>query len=631
MGNAFNIEGTCLPARHHVFPAFDRMPGIRRPVLFVLPLLVCALVWTLPQPAVARPADPDPLPPEFGEWQTPEIREDPLADPRAVSGGRIRVFSGGTPKSLNYFLDNNSFTAQVFGMLFESLLGGTSLSPDHAPGLARSWAVSPDGRTFTFAIDPEARWSDGQPVTADDVCWTFTSIVEPSSLAGAFKMELEVFEPPVTLDARTVRVRAKETHWRNLGAFGGMPILPKHVFETNDFNRIHFEFPVVSGPYRLGALRENISLELLRRPDWWAATRPSNRHLFNFAVIDFRFYAERENAFEAFRAGEIDIFPIYTARIWAQEIRGERFDKAWIVRQNVRNHSPVGFQGFAMNLRHPPYDDARVRCALAHLLDRPKLNRTLMFNQYFLHRSYYEDLYDADHPCENPEYAFDPAEAARLLDEAGWLRDPKTGLRTKSGAPLVVRFLTRDSMTDKFLAVYREALRDAGIQLEVERKDIASWFRDMDAYNFDMTWAAWGAGLYKDPESLWSSKEADRPSGNNITGFADPRVDALIDAQRAEFDVAKRHDICRRVDRILTEACPYVLLWNADSTRLLYWNRFGVPPTVLSKYGREDGALAYWWYDPDAAEDLADAMATGRSLPRRAPEVRFDEAFVVAD
>ena len=103
--------------------------------------------------------------------------------------------------------------------------------------------------------------------------------------------------------------------------------------------------------------------------------------------------------------------------------------------------------------------------------------------------------------------------------------------------------------------------------------------------------------------------------------------DTWNDAQRAEFDVAKRHDICRRVDRILTEACPYVLLWNADSTRLLYWNRFGVPPTVLSKYGREDGALAYWWYDPDAAEDLADAMATGRSLPRRAPEVRFDEAF----
>lgn len=560
-------------------------------------------------------------------WHEPDILPDPLADARAIPGGRIRVFAGSVPKSLNYLLDNNSFSAQVFGMMYESLLSGTSLSPDHAPGLARAWAVSDDGRTFTFRIDPEARWSDGRPVTAGDVCWTFRKIVEPGSLAGALKMELEVFEEPVALDERTVRVTARETHWRNLGAFGGVPILPRHAFETNDFNRIHFEFPVVSGPYRLGTLRENVSLEMVRRDDWWAASRPSNRHLFNFGVIDFRFFAERENAFEAFRKGEIDIFPIYTARIWAREIRGERFDRNWIVRQAVHNHSPIGFQGFAMNLRKPPYDDVRVRRALAHLLDRRALNRTLMFNQYFLHRSYYEDLYDAGHPCANPLIEFDPAEADRLLDEAGWRRDPKTGMRSRDGVPLVVRFLVHDSSTDRFLAVYREALRGAGVALEVERKDVASWFRDMDAYNFDMTWAAWGAGLHKDPESLWSSKEADRPSGNNITGFGDPRVDALIEAQKTEFDVERRHAICREIDAILAEACPYILLWNADSTRLLYWNRFGVPPTVLTKYGREDAALVYWWYDPDSDADLADAMATGRSLPRRPPDVRFDEAF----
>ncbi len=587
-----------------------------------LPIFLCL---TLPLLAFAD-GDSAVLPDGSTRFE-PAMAPDPLADPRAVHGGRIRVFSGGTPKSLNYLLDNNSFSAQVFGLLYESLLSGTSLSPGHAPGLARAWTVSADGRTFTFELDPAAHWSDGRPVTAEDVCWTFQKIVAPESLAGAFKMELEVFEEPVALDERTVRVTAKETHWRNLGAFGGLPILPKHAYETNDFNKIHFAFPVVSGPYRLGTLRENVSLELVRRPDWWAADRPQNRHTLNFDVIDFRFYAERENAFEAFRKGEIDIFPIYTARIWAQEIRGERFDKNWIVRQAIHNHSPVGFQGFAMNLRRPPYDDVRVRRALAHLLDRPALNRTLMFNQYFLHRSYYEDLYDADHPCSNPEYGYDPDEAARLLDEAGWRLDPATGVRSKDGVPLVVRFLTHDSTTDRFLAVYREALRKAGIRLEVERKDVAAWFRDMDAYHFDMTWAAWGAGLYKDPESLWSSKEAARPSGNNITGFGDPRVDALIDAQRAEFDVATRHEICRQIDRILAESCPYVLLWNADSTRLLYWNRFGVPPTVLSKYGREDGAIAYWWFDPDSDADLADAMATGRSLPARPAEIRFDERF----
>jgi hypothetical protein len=164
-----------------------------------------------------------------------------------------------------------------------------------------------------------------------------------------------------------------------------------------------------------------------------------------------------------------------------------------------------------------------------------------MFRSYFLHKSYFEDLYDAAHPCENPSYDFDKAKARALLSEAGWRANPATGWLEKDGKPLVVRFLNRDMTSDKFLTVYREDLRDVGIQLEVERKDVAAWFRDMDAFNFEMTWAAWGSGLFKDPESAWHSKEADRPSGNNITGFRDARVDALIERQKTEFDVAKRN------------------------------------------------------------------------------------------
>lgn len=555
------------------------------------------------------------------------MRADPLANPRAQVGGRLRTFAEGSPKTFNYFLDNNSFAAQVFGLMFESLLGSDPLSGDHAPGLARSWAVSDDGRTFTFDIDPAARWSDGSPVTAEDVCWTFGKIVEPQSLAGAHKMVLEPFEPPVALDERRVRFTAKEPHWRNLGAAGGLQIMPKHVYGKLDFNKVNFEFPVVSGPYRLGTHRENVSLVMDRRPDWWGWSRAASANTLNFQTIEFRFFAERENAFEAFRKGELDLFPIYTARLWVQETKGERFDRNWIVRQSIQNQKPVGFQGFAMNLRRPPFDDVRVRRALAHLLDRDKLNRTLMFRSYFLHRSYFEDLYDAAHPCANPEYGFDKSRARALLSEAGWRANPANGWLEKDGKPLVVRFLNRDMTTDKFLTVYREDLRDVGIQLDVERKDMAAWFRDMDAFNFDVTWAAWGSGLFKDPEGQWHSKEAERPSGNNIAGFRDARVDALIDAQKTEFDVAKRHAICREIDRILTESCPYVLLWNTSATRLLYWNRFGTPETVLSKYGDESGAITYWWYDADSDADLRDAMRLGLSLPRRPAEIVFDGVF----
>ncbi len=554
---------------------------------------------------------------------------DPLASPAAVVGGRLRTFAGGAPKSLNVFLDNNSFTGQVFGLLFESLLDSDPLTADHVPGLARRWTVSADGTRFTFEIDPLARWSDGRPVTAGDVCWTFEVVTAPGSLAGVYKMLLEPFDPPEALDERTVRFTARDPHWRNLGTAGGLPVLPRHAHGGADFdiNDLQFEFPVVSGPYRLGQHRENLLLTLERRADWWGWARASNRHKLNFETIEYRFFAERENAFEAFRKDQLDVFPVYTARLWVQETQGERFVRNWIVRQAVRNQRPVGFQGFAMNLRRAPYDDVRVRRALAHLLDRDRLNRSLMFRSYFLHRSYFEDLYDAEHPCENPEYGYDPARAAELLAEAGWRPNPATGWLERDGRPLVVRFLSRDMTADRFLAVYREDLRAVGIQLEVERKDIAAWFRDMDEFNFDMTWAAWGSGLFKDPESLWHSREADRPSGNNITGFRDERVDALIERQKTEFDVGTRHAICREIDRLLTEACPYVLLWNSDTTRLLYWNRFGMPETVLSKYGGEGALLAYWWHDPDSDEDLRDAMRQRRSLPDRPETVDFDRIW----
>ena len=148
-----------------------------------------------------------------------------------------------------------------------------------------------------------------------------------------------------------------------------------------------------------------------------------------------------------------------------------------------------------------------------------------------------------------------------------------------------------------------------------------------DRFNFDMTWAAWNSGLYKDPEDMWASREATRKSGNNITGFQDPEVDALIEKQKTIFNVAERHAICRQIDALVTAKCPYVLLWNLDYVRLLYWNKFGMPPTVLSKYGDADSALWLWWYDEDSAADLEAAMNKGSFLPPRPAEVGFDETF----
>ncbi len=556
-------------------------------------------------------------------------RPDPIASPYAVPGGRITYAAGPHPKSLNAFLDNNTFTYQVFGAMYETLLSSDPLTADYAPGLARRWEIGPDKLRFTFHLDPAARWSDGRPITAEDVKWTFDQIMEPSHQTGPHKVALRTFmdTPPEILDLHTIRFTSSEVHWRNLSAAGGFEILPKHAFEQRDFNKLHGHFDVVSGPYRLGEVREGLSMTLERRTNWWARTRMVNRHIANFRHVTYRFFADQDNAFEAFLKGAVDLYPVYRAAIWTERTHGSKFAHNWIVKRRIRNHRPIGFQGFAMNMRREPFDDPRVRRALAHLLDRERMNRTLMHNQYFLHKSYFEDLYDDRNPCTNEEFLFDPSQAATLLDEAGWQMNRRTGLRMRNDRPLRFTFLTRDESTDKFLVLYSEDLRKAGIELKIERKDAAAWTRDMDEFNFDMTWAAWSSGLHKDPESQWHSEEADRPGSNNITGFKDPMVDQLIETQKSIFDIRERHGICRRIDGILTARVPYILLWNTDTTRLLYWDKFGTPPTVLSKYGDERSLLSYWWYDYDSAAELEEAMQTGGRLPPRPDIVDFDETF----
>ena len=542
---------------------------------------------------------------------------NPLASERAEKGGQLAAFMGPYPKSFNYYLDQNTMSAELFGQFYETLMTQHPLTLDLEPLLASRCVLGDDRRTFTFTMNPQARWSDGRPVTAEDVRWTFEAVMDPKNLTGPHKIGLERFEAPEVLDEATIRFVAREIHWENLLTLAGLQVLPKHAFAGKDFNLQNFDFPVVSGPYRLGAIREGLQVTLERRSDWWAAGLPRFRNVANFDVLRFRFFEERDNAFEAFKKGEIDLFPVYTAHVWANQTSGEKYDRNWLVKQEIWNQKPVGFQGIALNQRRPPLDDPRVRRALAHLYHREKMNETLMFNAYFLHRSYYEDLYDANRPCPNDGIPFDKEQARALLAEAGWQADPATGRLAKDGQPLRLRYLSRGATDDKFTAIFQEDLKDVGIELIVDKKDWAAWTKDMDEYSFDMTWAAWSAGIFKNPESMWLSKEADRPSGQNITGYKNPDVDALIEAQRTEFDVQKRHDIVRRIDAIVTKDMPYVLLWNKSDTRLVWWNKFGLPDAPLGKFGDERSAHAYWWYDPDAAADLSHAMKTGRVLPSR--------------
>lgn len=544
-------------------------------------------------------------------------RSDPAASPRAQKGGTIRFSGAQSPKSYNAYIDNNAYTKMTFDLMYENLLTVDSETLDFAPGLARRWAVSDDGRAFTFVLDDRARWSDGRPVTAADVKGTFDAVLDAKSETGPWKTMLGVFESPEVLDARTVRFRKKgdsPRDWRDLLHCGLFWILPQHAFAGRDFNKVSLVGLPVSGPYRLARVNEPVESEFRRTGTWWRRDFPSARGLYNFDRIVMRYYADNENAFEALKKRAIDVYPVYSARIMNAETKGPKFARNWILKRRVKNRAPIGFQGFAMNLRRPPFNSLKVRQAMAKLVDRETMNRTMMNGEYFLQKSYYEDLYDTANPCANVQWTFDVAGAKRLLAEAGYANG------------FTFTFLSRSAGEDKFLSLFTQALAACGVKMEIVRKDFAGWMRDMDAFNFDMTWAAWGASVFRNPETTWHSSEGKRAGGNNVTGLDLPEVDALIVAEKGMMSAAERAAAYRRIDRLVSDQVPYVLLWNTDERRLLYWNKFGMPASVLGRYGDEDAIFPYWWYDEDRARELDEAVSDGTCLPNVPLRVTFDGA-----
>jgi len=552
---------------------------------------------------------------------------DPIASPDAIVGGKFKMVLGPYPSSFNYYTNYTSQSIAVFSLLYDGLFDIHPLTLDWSPRIARSIEVSDDQLTYTINLDEKAVWSDGKPITSEDFVFTWETILDPKSLAGVHKYSLEKFGKPEVVDSKTIRLKAKESDWSNMVSVASFVMLPKHHFQGLDFNNQDFEFPVVSGRYIISDISEGSYLRLERRDDWWLDDQKRFMGVGNFQTVEFRFYATRDLMWEAFIKGDVDLFTYATSQIWNSDAKGEAFDKHWIAKQKIYNHAPVGFQGFPMNMRKAPFDDIRVRKAMAHMLDRRTINETMLFGEYFMQNSIYHDLYGEDNPNTNALYEFEPNTARKLLAEAGWKANPDTGILEKDGQPFVFTFLGRSPDFNKYLVIYQEALRDVGIDMRIQEKDWAAWTKDMDEFNYEMTLAAFGAPIFRSPEGMWHSREADRKASNNIYGFQSEAVDALIEKQKGEFDAGERMKILREIDRLIQEQVPMVMIWMIDFQRMMYWNKFGTPVTVLDKFNDEEAALHYWWEDPDLLADFELARENGEALPPVPDDVVFDELF----
>ena len=555
------------------------------------------------------------------ELNCPELQQDPEAtgefDPIASKDARpcgaITLWGSAMPKSFNMWEDYNSFSAELMGMMFEPLVSLHSTEDREVGILADSWNVSKDGKTFTFHVDPRAKWSDGKSVTAEDVQFYYDVIMDEKNLTPIFKVGLSRFDRPEVVDSLTIKMTAKESHWGNFWEAAGMLAFPKHAWAGKDFNQIRYEFPVVSGPYKIKTFREDRYVELVRRADWWGFKKNWNRGKYNFEKIRYRFMNDQTKALEAFKKQDFNAYAIYTSSIWMKQTDFDAVKKGWAVKQRIFNKEPIGFQGMAINLRKPQFQDVRVRRALSMLLNREAMNEKYMFGQYFLLNSYYPDLWENNQNPTAPLYTFNPDSARALFAEAGYKVNAQ-GVLEKDGKPFAINFIT--SQEDlRHLTLFQEDLKKVGVVATIEQMSQSTLRKRLDDADFDLYWVNWGAGRLRDPEASWSSATALQKGTNNLAGVQDKVVDSLINLQKTEFDLAKRNEILKALDNRLSEIVPYVLMWQCDHHRILYWNRYGMPEKVLDRFNREDAIPVYWWLDPAKSAALDKAMKAGESLP----------------
>jgi len=540
---------------------------------------------------------------------------DPIAVPNeALPCGEIALWGASTPFSLNMWQDYNSFSASIMSMLFEPLAELHSTENRPVGVLASSWEISEDGMTYNFEIDARAKWSDGQQVSAYDIQFYYDVIMDPKNLTPIFKVGLSRLERPEIIDSLKFTVKAKDPHWGNFWEAAGMVAFPKHIWEGKDFNAIRFEFPVVSGPYAIKQMKIDRALELVRRADWWGRQKKYNAGKYNFEKITYRFMEDRNKALEALKKGDFDAYPIYTSSIWMKQTDFDAAKKGYVLKNRVFNNEPIGFQGFALNLRRDKFKDIRVRKALSLLLDRALMNDKFMFNQYFLLNTYYPSLWQEHKNPNSPSYSYAPDSARKLLEEAGYAVNAQGKLADKSGKPFELTFL--NLMEDlRHITKFQEDLKAVGIESNIETVSRSTFVQRKDDANFDLCWMAWGAGRLSDPEASWHSKTANDKGTNNVTGLEDSIIDSLIELQKTEQNLDVRNEILKQLDTRLTEVVPYILLWQSDNNKILHWNRFGYPSSLYGKFNREEAIPIYWWHSPEKAAALQSAQKKGESLP----------------
>ncbi|MBN1968330.1 MAG: hypothetical protein JXR48_09835 [Candidatus Delongbacteria bacterium] len=540
-------------------------------------------------------------------------------DPNAKKGGEFTFSLTEYPATLRTEGkdSNSSVISMIGGFIYEGLVSMDPKTLEFTPALASHWKIEDDKQTFWFRIDPNARWSDGKPVVADDILSTWKLHMDEGILSPYDTQLYGKYEEPEIVSKYIVKVKAKELNWRLFLYFGAsMSIYPSHHLKKIDgkgyLEKYQWNMLPGTGPYVLDDANtvKGQKISIRRRSDYWAENSRGNIGANNFDLINIVIIRDEVLEKEKFKKGDIDFYNIGRAQWWVNEFNienpeppFEELTRGLVQKVKVFNKKAQGISGLAFNMRKAPFDDIKIRKAFAMLWNIDQLIETLFFKEYKRITSGYPGSIYANE--DNFVTYYNPEEANKLLDEAGWKNRNEEGYRINGNGEILELDFMIDQGRERIFTPYQEDLKKSGIKLNLKIADYNSISSAMNERRFKLLNVSWGGLFFPNPESSLHSNTADPDNTTNITGFKNARVDEICEEYNVCFDAAQRVKLLKEVDKIVSETVHYAYGWYSPYTmRAAYWNKFGMPASVISYTGDWNSLLSLWWYDQEKAETV---------------------------
>jgi peptide/nickel transport system substrate-binding protein len=551
-------------------------------------------------------------------------------NPDAPKGGRLAWGILGTFDSLNPFIVRGLAVQQIRGYVVESLLARGNDEAFTLYGLLAKSVETDEARSYvTFHLDPRAKFSDGAPVLADDVLFSWALLRDHGRPNHRnYYSKVAKAEAP---DPLTVRFDFGDARDRELPLILGlMPVLPRHAIDAATFEETSMAAPVGSGPYRVGAVKPGASVTLTRNADYWGRDLPINRGLWNFDEIRLDFYREANGQFEAFKRGLYDFRVENEPLRWHDGYDFAAVKDGQVIRDTIKTGMPQPTEFLVFNTRRPVFSDVRVRRALTLLFDFEWINRNYFFGLYSRSPSYFagSELSAYERPAgEREQELLKPfaahlapdvldgsyrlpvtdgsgrdratlRSALNLLSEAGYDLDGTVLRQRSSKAPLGFEILATTRDQERIALAYSRDLKRAGIDATVRVVDPVQLDQRRLGYEFDMIESRWDQSLSPGNEQsfYWGSEAADTPGTRNYMGAKDPAIDAMIAELLAARDRATFVSAVRALDRALMSGFYAIPVFNVGEQWIARWNRIKRPESnALVGYLPES-----WWQRPDS-------------------------------